>query len=473
MRYRMNVRLLIALALGGLLGLGTGCGTIRGNPPKLGGSPGSLRTVSPPQPPAPLSTSHLKKRIEPAPQATNLLNVSVQPEHPNIIFYPRLRLETEDEVVRTSPVSKGDLTMRSEKLLEIVGGLKTNERSFLAVIDLKNESAQAGASGRLAADFLYRALVRQAREQKLQFRIIDRENAWSFVREEARAMTNVFTSAELSMIDVSEEEMMKLAKKLQFATCWLSGAVTTFSLENKELEFKYRLEEKSLADFTTKMDAWTRDYRQYQQRYRTVYAAEYQRYVDDFQDREAENERNYASYVEGYDRYMEQEYRKYDQAYNRYVEDVRRTAALGNFLFLPLHLGLEIISLGNADTWAKPRPYPQTPAPVRSPRPSLGTVAIRADELDLSNVLPTRYNEAAVLTVMSQIGMLPLPQRRMATVCNVGITVRLVDGKSSDIMWIANGTTRNTDLQIGMEDVCTHVISNFFEAIQRDGTSSL
>ncbi len=433
----------------------TGCGTIRGTPPTISANPGSFTMVDAPLPPKQLATAHLLKRLEFSPSPTSLLQVDIRPDDPNVIYYPKLRLQTEEEVVKTEPKTGGDITIPRDEMDRFMHPLRTDTNSFLAITDLKNESAQEAASGRLAADFLYRKVKRNALEMNLNINIVDREKAFLTMKGEGEL--------DPAALDYSDQELMNEAAKFNYTTYWLSGAVTTFSLENKELEFSYVLDSESYQEFARQMGAWVADYRAYKEAYQRSYLPAYEAYARKFSDSAATLRDNYAVYEDKYNVYADEDYRRYKRAYDKYELHVYNLATLGNFVFLPLHLALEIVTLGAADTWARPSPYPMEAMIQKLPEPSLGALASRAPILDLSRTMPLKYDAKSLMTVFVQNEKIPDPVRRMATVCNVGITIRMVSGKTSKIVWIGNGTVRSTDLQVGMQDVCSALVDVLFD----------
>ena len=431
--------------------LAAGCGTIRGVPPEFMANPGEVTTVRAPRPEDGLPVSHLRKHLVFAPRPDTLQNVDVTPTDANTIFYPRLRLMTEEEIVNTRPVVKGDVTGATNVL-------EKASDSFVAILDLKNESAQAAASGRLAADFLYRCVKREGSKKNWDINIADRENAYRLMMGEKEELKK-------DDLAVSDSEMFKTAKSLNYATFWMTGAVTIYSLENKELQFDWTLESKSYDQFRQAIDDWKAAYKAYQNDYEKIYMPAYKRYLDEFQARCDQQDRYYNEYLERYGRYKD-EYAAYSLAYNEYVDHIRRIALIGNIIFSPLHIAFEIISFGDADTWAKAVPYVKRYQIPKESKPSLGFPDRPVPLLDLSNDIPPRYDQEAVMTVLASQGKIPPPVSRVATVCNVGVTLRLVAGKTSDIIWIGNGTSRSTDLQLGMERVCDGLVGKLMDDVR-------
>jgi len=427
-----------------------GCGTIRGTPPAFDQRPSAMGLHVAPTPPAQLPDSNLKKQLAFPPQATTLTALTAPPSDPNTIFYPGLRLLREDELVNTSPTGKGDLLGSSE--------LPFSTNSFLAILDLKNESAQAAASGRLAADFLYRAVRRLGRFKHWNIKVVDRSNAFKSMREEK-------TSIGTNDVSLSESELFQMASRYQYATYWISGAVTSFSLENKELLFGYTIETNSLAGFVHAIDGWRGEYADYLAQYKNAYLPAFIRYREAFAQRQQAIDTEYENYSQRYQAYLDAYENDYTKRYWKYVSRLRTAASLSNLLFLPLHLGLEIISFGNADTWTKAEPLPQKAMVPLTPKPSLGPPAQQVAPLDLRNSIPARCDVPGILSVYQANNKLPNPISRMATVCNVGLTLRLVDGRTSDIIWIGNGSVRNTDLQIGTQALCDKLIDEMMSSI--------
>ena len=393
----------------------------------------------------------MRKHLVFAPRPDTLQNVDVTPTDANTIFYPRLRLMTEEEIVNTRPVVKGDVTGATNVL-------EKASDSFVAILDLKNESAQAAASGRLAADFLYRCVKREGSKKNWDINIADRENAYRLMMGEKEELKK-------DDLAVSDSEMFKTAKSLNYATFWMTGAVTIYSLENKELQFDWTLESKSYDQFRQAIDDWKAAYKAYQNDYEKIYMPAYKRYLDEFQARCDQQDRYYNEYLERYGRYKD-EYAAYSLAYNEYVDHIRRIALIGNIIFSPLHIAFEIISFGDADTWAKAVPYVKRYQIPKESKPSLGFPDRPVPLLDLSNDIPPRYDQEAVMTVLASQGKIPPPVSRVATVCNVGVTLRLVAGKTSDIIWIGNGTSRSTDLQLGMERVCDGLVGKLMDDVR-------
>ena len=454
MMNKCGMRFIWALAIAGGALLLNGCGTIRGEPPSFSERPGDIALVEAPLPPESLETSHLRKRLEFPPPSDSLAAVNRKSTDPNLILYPNLRVQTEDEVVKTEPMAKGDVTTTNQLKAVFVDAMAANQQSFLAVIDLKNESAQAAASGRLAADFLYRAMKREAIQKGLNLQIVDREMAFLKIKEDAKIPED--------QLNYSDEELFDKIKQLKYATFFLSGAVTTFSLENKELEFGHVFNEDSYAIFSKAIDGWGLAYQKYKDDYQGPYAAAYRKYVALHSQREQELDENYRDYQDRYADYT-QEYLTYIDKYRTYVGEIRDKALLGNFLFFPLHLALEIITFGNADTWAKAVPYPPQQKLVEQPKPMLDRVVNPAVLFRLPEDFPERHDQDTLMQFFLEKSRVPGPVRRMATVCNVGITIRLVEGQTSEILWIGNGTVRSTDLQAGMQEVCEALIAKFFK----------
>jgi hypothetical protein len=256
------------------------------------------------------------------------------------------------------------------------------------------------------------------------------------------------------------------SKELQFATFWVSGAVTTFSLENKELQFDYTFDESSYTRFTDALVRWRQSYADYMDRYRDQYLPSYQAYQKEFSRRGDELAANYRDYQARYQSYQSAYQTDYSKRYSEYVAKLKQIALISNIVFLPAHLALEVVTFGDADTWTKAVPYSKIPLFAEQEEPSLGVAQDAFPMLDLSTVIPPRYDLVTVMTLFRAKDQIPPPVSRMATVCNVGITLRLVEGKTSDIVWIGNGTVRSTDLQVAMQEVCDKLVDQIMNDVR-------
>lgn len=460
----MNARILAkswSLVLVAVALLSAGCGTIRGTAPNFSESPGRIEMVTAPQAPAALETDHLIREVEFPPRPDNLQALDAKPSKPNNIFYPRLRLKTEEEIVNSPPNGSGQVTVEPSII-------RMDPESFIAVLDLKDESAREAASGRLAADFIYRAIDRESQTKQSRIRIADRERIWSLIEDERKRSAGSGSAAASG----DATDVYNAAQIFDFSTYWISGAVTTFSLENKELPFDYALDTNDYVRFSKQIKDWQRDYDVYVARYNESYMTSYNNYVEDFNRRAAQLESNYKDYIRRYDEYSEHYDRIYTPAYRNYQSNLRTKATLSNLVFLPLHLVAEIVTLGNADTWTKASPYPMLQMERQLQQPTLGKPSYPYPKLDLitardgKSSIPARYDKDDIMAVFEAQKYIPPPVRKMATVCNIGVTLRLVERKTSQIMWIGNCTARNIDLQYGMKMVCDHLVQDLLDSFQ-------
>lgn len=430
--------------------LGSGCGTIRGRPPAFDEKPPELPLADFPEPPAIPQTNHLGRELK-------FLGPLSQQEggvaKRQLIYYPGLRQLTVEEVVNVKAVAKGSETSDAKLKDVFIEEVAKNPKSFLAVIDLKNESAQAAASGRLAADFLYREIRAKAAQVGLNIRILDRDSAYREILGDA--------ALKEGMLGYETEELVAKTKALGLAAFLMSGAVTTYSIENREVDLDYVINTNSYVAFQREIAAWRSAYARYRTEFTNRYVPAYRGYVQQHRRAAANQEAYYQRYQRQYQDYV-QSHESYQRRYQSYFSEIHTQANIGNLLFFPIHAGLSIITFGGANTWARTDPYPMIRREPMDPMPPIPPLvgpgrAFRPDNM------PERVDEDALVQLYMLSNRWPRPARRMATVCNVGITVRMVSGINAEILWIGNGTIRSTDLQWGMQEVCAKLVEKLFE----------
>lgn len=444
--------MLVAVLLSG------GCAIV-GTPPVFTDQPANSVAVKMPSPPEALSAAHLKKTLKP-PQSSETLaemgKVSAQNEA-NIIYYPGFRMLEEKEIVCSKPKISVELMPQSDATNTLKKTIEEG-KCKIAMLDFKNEAAAEGASGRLAADFWYRALVRLAKERKIVLQTFDRKEIWDVIKGESEMKE--------SLVDESEQALLNNLKKINYSGLILSGAVTTYLIENRQFEFPYVIEDTNAFVFCQVVAKWRNDYEAYDKKYDSEYLPAYNTYRDAYMLAKAEQDNHYLEYNTAYTNYHAR-YRAYEKDYERYRRGVSRRTFLYNFL-----------STGLFTFITKSRfPFKSRPAmPIslvrREPKPDVEPLCNASPKYEWPSELPTDTSYKVLKKNLEdfyrQKNWYPRPQARLATVCNIGITFRLVNGQTSRIIGIGNGDVRDISSQKGMSEVCDEAARELLDALLKE-----
>lgn len=272
----------------------------------------------------------------------------------------------------------------------------------VAVLDLKSDVATAGAPGRLAADMAYQALYNQATRKLI---LLDRNEANKALEEEMKSWEN---TRQRNVEGMSAEEQIKYLGNANFADFFVHGAVTQYSLENMSAEVPYLIAEEEISKF----DGSIQKYRDLRDEYQRLYG----QYEKDWLQYTKEVEQNWGEY--------EKAYQEYKKSYNKYLEDIN---------------SYEFNTGREAGARVPPRSMEvMPPVPPKIPKKEL-------------NLPLTDRRSVETLFLKEKF------EKRMITVGNVGITLRLInnDGK---IIWIGNAAIRSTNQQKAMRLVCDSLI---------------
>ena len=427
---------------------------------KCSGSITSIKEPEAPEAPDP----HFKEWILDFP-STHRAQTSLQQRKTEQykIWYPDLRLQTLDEVIDKTPDVSSEITVNSTTAKDVWQNLKSGKyrtetstnKTYFAVFDLKNEEAQQGASGRLAADLIYRAVTREARKYNINVDVVDKDRVVLNIQEHDNNIINK------RLTELSEQELIKRSPKYHLSTYLLSGAVTFYSLENRTWEFPYVFDEESYICFSNKVVAWWNDYYLYTNSYYCEYVPQYKAYEVEFEKTVKKINDNYELYIKNKEIY-DVDYCQYTTNYNKYVSGLKLKVILCNLAICPLSIPLEIITFGEADPWFEAKPYSKKRYERTSRRPSIGEPDNIIEKEKPLAKMPVRYGSNSLWKFFEENNRIPKPIKRTVTVGNVAITIRFVDAQTGDIIWIGNGSVRSTDLQKGMDRICNELVKRMF-----------
>lgn len=381
---------------------------------------------------------------------------------PNEYDFPRAVPKSEKELVERPVEAECDA------LPDPASGRAYEMRSDQEVVGVVRSEGDA-AAGELAADMLNLEL---AKEHKL--RIVDRNRIKDAEREWERVATDVMRQ--------SETEKAKFLGQALRLTHTLYVTVTQYDTERRDVPIEYRIDENDWLAYRQVIEKYRQDYAAFETQYLGPFGTAWAQYREECKRRQEEYEKEYANYL---------------VRYEHYLRDFESAKAFKGAATVVPRVFLAILTFGLA--WIPNDELPEPPAPKQTdfipvwyhPQPIPPDCYLRAQNhvhvapfppqplprpKEPSSFYETRE---AALERLKQLGHFKTgdqAEKKLMTVAEVGLTLRLVDSQTTRVVWVGRAAKRHTTLQGGLREltkvVCRQLVEEDSDTRWNAGTAA-
>ncbi len=318
----------------------------------------------------------------------------------SLLLFPRAIPKEERELVERPVEAECDWLYETHTL--------DPAKHVIAVFATKTPAGEP-ASGELATDLILFQL-----KKGHGIEIVERQRFAEAVAQELEKKRTGLTR-ESSLDDTEFVQAVGTVVKADYV---VMVAVTHFTSENKsDISVEYRLDPDDWRDYVLRLRRYHDQYDHYAEQHTGPFARQWDSY------------RTRAKAVQD----------EYDRAYAAYLTD---------------HAAYEAKFGGWVGFWhdpelVEPKQRDSLPGDLPGPPRPLEPLEARK-EYDLT--------EPKLLEYLRANGCVPEQERRLMTVAQVGLTLRMLSVKTSEIVWVGQASKRHTALQSGLRAVAEEVV---------------